>query len=135
VHGEVKPSNILVRTDDGCCLADVGLADVGLADVGLADVGLADVGLADVGLAGTHAYVPPAASPDFAPPERRYAVATAEPPDPPRPQLIVRTRQLLPADRRLTALTVTALTVTASGVVAACQTRDSSLIPQQVALW
>jgi serine/threonine protein kinase len=125
VHGEVKPSNILVRTDDGCCLADVGLADVGLA--------------------GTHAYVPPAASPDFAPPERRYAVATAEPPDPPRPQLIVRTRQLLPADRRLavltvtaltvTALTVTALTVTASDVVAACQTRDSSLIPQQVALW
>lgn len=57
VHGDLKPGNVLVRPDGGCCLADFGLSGV---------------------LDGTHAYVPPLASPDFAPPERCDAVATTE---------------------------------------------------------
>lgn len=57
VHGDLKPSNVLVRTDGTCCLADFGLAGA---------------------LDGTHAYVPPLATPDFTAPERRSAVATAQ---------------------------------------------------------
>lgn len=57
VHGDLKPSNILIRADGGCCLADFGLAGF---------------------LEGTHAYVPPLVSWDYAPPERRTAVATQE---------------------------------------------------------
>jgi hypothetical protein len=57
VHGDLKPSNVLVREPGSCCLADFGLAGV---------------------LEGTHAYVPPLSTPDFTPPERRAAVTTAE---------------------------------------------------------
>jgi hypothetical protein len=57
VHGDLKPSNVLLRRDGTCCLTDFGLAGL---------------------LEGTHAYVPPLATPDYAPPERREAVATAD---------------------------------------------------------
>lgn len=57
VHGDLKPSNILVRSDGSWCLADFGLAGV---------------------LEGSHAYVPPLVSPDFAPPERRRTIATVQ---------------------------------------------------------
>jgi serine/threonine protein kinase len=57
VHGDLKPSNVLLRRDGTCCLTDFGLAGL---------------------LEGTHAYVPPLATPDYAPPERREAVASAD---------------------------------------------------------
>jgi serine/threonine protein kinase len=57
VHGDLKPSNVLLRRDGTCCLTDFGLAGL---------------------LEGTHAYVPPLATPDYAPPERREAVATVD---------------------------------------------------------
>lgn len=49
VHGDLKPQNVLVMEDRSARLADFGLA---------------------AELDGTHAYLPPAGSPDYVPPER-----------------------------------------------------------------
>ncbi len=49
VHGDLKPQNVLVMEDGSARLADFGLA---------------------AELDGTHAYLPPAGSPDYVPPER-----------------------------------------------------------------
>ncbi len=49
VHGDLKPQNVLVMADGSVRLADFGLA---------------------AELDGTHAYLPPAGSPDYVPPER-----------------------------------------------------------------
>jgi serine/threonine protein kinase len=49
VHGDLKPNNVLIMADGTARLADFGLA---------------------AELDGTHAYLPPAGSPDYLPPER-----------------------------------------------------------------
>lgn len=57
VHGDLKPSNVLLRRDGTCCLTDFGLSGL---------------------LEGTHAYIPPLATPDYAPPERREAMSSSD---------------------------------------------------------
>ena len=57
VHGDLKPSNVLLMPDGSCRLTDFGLS---------------------AELDGSHAYLPPAGAVEYMPPERRHAPATPD---------------------------------------------------------